>query len=69
MISAKERLILKEKFRPVLPAFPFKCPPAQPTRRALELTDFLEPDTDPFGSYTGRPEQPREKPIQDADDL
>ena len=25
--------------------------------------------TDPFGSYTGRPEDPREKPIQDADDL
>ncbi len=25
--------------------------------------------TDPFGSYTGRGENPFEKPIQDADDL
>ena len=25
--------------------------------------------TDPFGSYTGRGQDPFEKPIQDADDL
>lgn len=25
--------------------------------------------TDPDGSYTGRPQNPCEKPIQDADDL
>ena len=25
--------------------------------------------TDPNGSYTGRPGDPRERPIQDADDL
>lgn len=25
--------------------------------------------TDPFGSYTGRPIDPLEKPVQDADDL
>ena len=25
--------------------------------------------TDPFGSYTGRPENPYEIPVQDADDL
>ncbi len=25
--------------------------------------------TDPFGSYTGRPEDPEERPVQDADDL
>lgn len=25
--------------------------------------------TDPLGSYTGRPEDPYEVPIQDADDL
>ncbi len=25
--------------------------------------------TDPFGSYTGRPKDPLERPIQDADDL
>lgn len=26
-------------------------------------------ETDPFGSYTGRPKDINEKPIQDADDL
>ncbi len=26
-------------------------------------------NTDPFGSYTGRPNDPNEKPVQDADDL
>lgn len=26
-------------------------------------------DTDPFGSYTGNPKDPNEKPVQDADDL
>lgn len=25
--------------------------------------------TDPFGSYTGRTDDPYEKPVQDADDL
>ena len=25
--------------------------------------------TDPFGSYTGFSEDPKEKPVQDADDL
>jgi len=32
---------------------------------------FLQPPivTDPNGSYTGRPKDPYEKPIQDADDL
>ncbi len=25
--------------------------------------------TDPLGSYTGRPEDPDDKPVQDADDL
>lgn len=25
--------------------------------------------TDPFGSYTGIPDDPHERPIQDADDL
>lgn len=25
--------------------------------------------TDPNGSYTGRPKDPLEKPVQDADDL
>ena len=26
-------------------------------------------ETDPDGSYTGRPKDPYEKPVQDADDL
>ena len=26
-------------------------------------------NTDPYGSYTGRPVDPKEKPVQDADDL
>ena len=30
---------------------------------------FRNPKTDPQGSYTGTPEQPGEKPVQDADDL
>ena len=42
---------------------------ARPTQRALGLTDFFEPDTDPSGSYTGRPVEAYEKPVQDADDL
>ena len=25
--------------------------------------------SDPFGSYTGRPVDPNERPVQDADDL
>ena len=25
--------------------------------------------TDPFGAYTGRPKDPADKPVQDADDL
>ena len=39
-----------------------------PTKRAMEL--FTEPsDTDVDGSYTGRPKNKRETPVQDADDL
>ena len=26
-------------------------------------------DHDPLGSYTGQPDDPHEKPVQDADDL
>lgn len=29
----------------------------------------IAPDTDPQGMYTGVPEDPYEKPVQDADDL
>jgi len=28
-----------------------------------------EISTDPFGSYTGRPQDLNERPVQDADDL
>ena len=39
-----------------------------PTKRAVSL--FPEPsDTDVNGSYTGRPKNKREVPVQDADDL
>lgn len=42
---------------------------AAPTKRAMQLTDFHEDSTDPMGSYTGRPADPYETPVQDADDL
>ena len=39
-----------------------------PTKKALDL--FPEPSaTDVNGSYTGKPKNKREKPVQDADDL
>ena len=39
-----------------------------PTQKALEVIG--EPSyTDVNGSYTGRPKNKREKPVQDADDL
>ena len=39
-----------------------------PTEKALELV--LKPsETDVNGSYTGVPENKKEKPVQDADDL
>ncbi|MBO5240209.1 MAG: hypothetical protein J6B56_02165 [Clostridia bacterium] len=39
-----------------------------PTKRALSV--FSEPsETDVNGSYTGRPKNKREVPVQDADDL
>lgn len=39
-----------------------------PTKRAMEL--FPAPsDTDVNGSYTGKPKNKRETPVQDADDL
>ncbi len=31
--------------------------------------DFQAVKTDPQGSYTGVPADPKEKPVQDADDL
>ncbi len=32
-------------------------------------TDEGRIDTDPYGSYTGVPDDPYDQPIQDADDL
>ena len=39
-----------------------------PTKQALKVFDDPS-DTDVNGSYTGRPKNKREKPVQDADDL
>lgn len=36
-------------------------------RWPMETYDLIQ--TDPLGSYTGIPEDPEEKPVQDADDL
>ena len=35
----------------------------------MQKKDKEKIQTDPFGSYTGRPQDPDEKPVQDADDL
>lgn len=42
---------------------------ARPEARAQAMTDFASDKTDPQGSYTGRPAEPDEKPVQDVDDL
>lgn len=39
-----------------------------PTEKAKALTD-MHSQTDVNGSYTGRPQNAREIPVQDADDL
>ena len=36
-------------------------------KRGEEKTEYIV--TDPFGSYTGRPNDQTDVPIQDADDL
>ena len=39
-----------------------------PTKRALDV--YVSPsNTDVNGSYTGRPKNEKEKPVQDVDDL
>lgn len=40
-----------------------------PMQCAENMTDFRADQTDPQGSYTGRPVEPYEKPVQDVDDL
>ena len=42
---------------------------AQALRGNPMVSDPAPIVTDPNGSYTGRPLDPQEKPIQDADDL
>lgn len=37
--------------------------------KKLTADPFHRPMTDPQGSYTGVPEDPEEKPVQDVDDL
>lgn len=41
---------------------------AAPTKRALRVFDDPS-DTDVNGSYTGKPKNKNEVPVQDADDL
>ncbi len=40
-----------------------------PMAKAMALTNCKSSSTDPQGSWTGVPVDPKEKPVQDADDL
>ena len=40
-----------------------------PLGRVIAPIETEHISTDPMGSYTGRPADPLDKPIQDADDL
>lgn len=41
-----------------------------PMKKAMEVAKtHTQSVTDPDGMYTGVPENPKEKPVQDADDL
>ena len=42
---------------------------SEPMEKAMALTNLKSSQTDPSGSYTGRPADPGEIPVQDADDL
>ncbi len=44
-------------------------PEGAPTQKARSIITFDALETDPNGSYTGRPENRYEVPVQDADDL
>lgn len=37
--------------------------------KPLEIVSMKETQTDPNGSWTGVPQNPFDKPVQDADDL
>lgn len=39
------------------------------TRKDKSTENDLQSPFDPNGSYTGKPLDPKEKPVQDADDL
>lgn len=41
----------------------------QSMERAREMSQFTAAKTDPQGSWTGRPADPCEVPVQDVDDL
>lgn len=41
----------------------------KPMEKAREMSKFTAARTDPQGSWTGRPLDPYEIPVQDADDL
>lgn len=34
-----------------------------------QMVEVIHNETDPLGSYTGRPADPDDMPVQDADDL
>lgn len=42
---------------------------AENTASLLSMFEGRSTETDPFGSYTGVPENRYEEPVQDADDL
>lgn len=37
--------------------------------RVMSIVDLPASQNDPFGSYTGKPIDPADAPVQDADDL
>ncbi len=39
------------------------------TDNPMRMAEMASIVTDPFGSYTGVPSDPNEKPVQDVDDL
>jgi hypothetical protein len=47
----------------------YKITKKSPTDKAKSIGGLYSPDTDPQGSYTGKPENPEDVPVQDADDL
>lgn len=46
-----------------------KKKPSPNADRVKHIISMKSAETDPNGSYTGVPENPFEKPVQDADDL